>query len=101
VQLETKLFFSSIELLPPGYEIIHSDRSGRGGGVALVYRKGLKITCTQFSDLPETNSFEELQFNLNTNDLGCIKLWVLYRPQPSAKNKLSSSQFFEDFDGCK
>jgi hypothetical protein len=81
------------ELTPKGYLLHHIARKGRGGGVGLLYRKSLrfkKIALKQFK------SFETLGM-LACSSPANISLFVIYRPPPSNRNKLTNKIFFEEF----
>jgi exonuclease III len=82
------------QLIPPGYAIEQNPRKKRGGGVALIYHKGL--TVKKSKEMCEVlPSFETLDCVV-TNELS-TRVIVVYRPPPSAANKLTPSQFLTDF----
>lgn len=83
------------DLCPPGFRLLLSSRSqGRGGGVALLFKSSLKYKCATQDNIPK--SFEFLEVTLYTQ--GCpTQLIVIYRPPPSAKNKLTVTQFYTEF----
>jgi hypothetical protein len=79
--------------LPPGYSLSHIPRQTRGGGVGIIYRDCLKpLIQPQYS----VTSFESIEA-LITIDSFCLRLIVLYRPPPSAKNGLTKAMFYEQF----
>lgn len=79
------------ELTPPNFDFIHVPRASRGGGVGLVYKKSL---CFSTVHTVNYNSFESLEvFSAPAN----LRVVVIYRPPPSAKNKLTVNQFLDEF----
>jgi len=81
------------EMTPKGYVFHHVPRNSRGGGVGLLYKKSLdlkKITISKFK------SFEIMGMLLNASPTP-TSIFVLYRPPPSNKNKLSNAMFFSEF----
>ena len=48
------------------------------------------------TDVYKSDSFENMQIKFNTGS-HCLDLITLYRPPPNQKNKLTTSQFFEEF----
>ena len=83
------------ELSPRGYSFIHVPRKKRsGGGVGLLYNTSLKIErvdCNSYA------SFEHLEVKLHTAST-VVRIAVVYRPPSSQVNKLTSAQFFHDFN---
>ena len=83
--------FSEIKDL--GYKLYHQSRPGRGGGVAIAYKKQLSLkkqTSVRYK------SFELVESTLvsNTNEL--LRLGCIYR---SCTSQVSNTKdFFEDFD---
>ena len=84
------------ELLPDGYEVTHQARlSGRGGGVALVHRKG--ITCKLTKASKAFRSFQMMEVML-TIASSSLRVAVVYRP-PKVKNIQNlKATFFEEFE---
>ena len=76
----------------PGYEFNHTPRHGYGG-VGSIHKASMKIIKT---DVYKSNSFENMQIKFNTGSR-CLDLITLYRPPPNQNNKLTTSQFFEEF----
>ena len=83
------------ELSPRGYSFIHVPRKKRsGGGIGLLYNTSLKIErvdCNSYA------SFEYLEVKLHTAST-VVRIAVVYRPPSSKVNKLTSAQFFHDFN---
>ena len=80
-------------LEPEGNKLIHIARNSRegedrrGGGVGIVHKKALRLSC-QPSDT--FSSFEHIEVLLETRT-ECVRLCVLYRPPDG-----SVAQFLED-----
>lgn len=70
-------FFSSLnEACPAGYSYLHRARcTGRGGGLAVIYRDTLKLSLLS---LPDVSSFEYLAFK--SKPLSKINAVLIYRP---------------------
>ena len=83
-------------LTPPGYTLFHEPRQrGRGGGVGIVVRDTLKTTVESIStDHP---TFECIRTKIVASSFTFCILTV-YRLPPSKKNKLKTSEFFEEFN---
>jgi hypothetical protein len=83
------------DLCPTGYTLTHVPRKARrGGGVAVIYREGFK---RKTMPLWKAESFESLEITV-TNSAACIRLIVIYRPPPSAKNGFTKAKFFQEFE---
>jgi len=80
------------ELSPKGYIFQHIPRKGRGGGVGFLYKKSLKL---EKISLDKFKSFEVMGMLLKSSPN--ISFFVIYRPPPSSRNKLSTGMFFEEF----
>ena len=67
-------------ITPPGYSFLHVPRPGckQGGGVALVYKSGLKVNICN-SDI-NAASFESLTVNIVSGSTS-LCLEIIYRPQ--------------------
>lgn len=80
------------ELTPKSYLFDHISRKGRGGGVAILYKKSFKSKCISFTKF---KSFKAMGFTL----LSALKIsiFVVYRPPPSSRNKLTNQMFFYVF----
>lgn len=81
------------DLSPPGYKTLSFPSPSRGGGIALVISDSLS-PFTAF--LFDHSSFELVQMT-PTLPQNCIRVFCLYRPPPSKKNKLSDSLFPDQF----
>ena len=79
----------------PGYEFNHTPRHGNHGygGVGVLHKASMKIIKT---DVYKSDSFENMQIKFNTGSR-CLDLITMYRPPHNQKNKLTTSQFFEEF----
>ena len=65
----------------------------RGGGVAVVARKGLAVKQNQTTVF---SSFEHLDLVVTSRNKSFCLL-TIYRPPPSKKNKLTPEKFFSEF----
>jgi exonuclease III len=89
------------DVAPVGYNIVHAHRTTltkggrkkRGGGLAVIYRDGLKVSV-----LPTTSrlsTFEAVQVGITAGNKR-VNLAGIYRPPPTA-----TASFFEEFaDFC-
>ena len=87
------------ELVPSGYSILHMPRSGkRGGGVAVVFAKGLDIKLIDSN--PNTaltfTHFEHMDCHVSNGDKQ-TRLCVIYRPPPSKQNGFTNRVFFDEW----
>ena len=86
------------DLIPSGYDILHTARSGsRGGGVAVVFKQGLnmkKIVSTT-NDVHAYTHFEHLDCYVSTGDK-LSRLCVIYCPPPSKQNDFTNIMFFDE-----
>ncbi|KAK2144742.1 hypothetical protein LSH36_734g01020 [Paralvinella palmiformis] len=87
------------DIIPSGYDILHTARSGsRGGGVAVVFKQGLnmkKIVSTT-SDVHAYTHFEHLDCYVSTGAKPS-RLCVIYRPPPSKQNGFTKTVFFDEW----
>ena len=80
------------ELLPRGFKIVHQERtSGRGGGIAVVYRETLKLKRVQQTNY---DSFEYIECCIHTSAM--IRLCVVYRP-PGRSGVVKFCDDFNDY----
>ena len=81
------------ELKPPGYNFKVTPRSYRGGGVAILYKTGIK--CKPLS-LGAYSSFEYGHYELLYEN---IKMYthVIYRPPYSEAHRITTATFFVEF----
>jgi hypothetical protein len=85
----------SADLTPEGYSIVTKIRpSGRGGGVALIYRSSL--VCNPVKSHFISSAFECMEVTL-INGSKSVRIVVVYRPPPSPKNGLKPGQFHLEF----
>ena len=82
------------DMLPNGYSIEHTPRpTGKGGGVAIIHRSSLQLR----KETTDTfRSFEHVACRLKTPKLS-VRVVVVYRPPPSAKNGLTTAIFFDEW----
>ena len=77
----------------PDYVMHHVPRPKRGGGVAVLMRRGFDIVINpSFS----AESFEQMDITISSKS-SSIRLYVIYRPYPSKVNKLTVKMFFDEF----
>ena len=86
------------ELLPQSHHMIHVPRPSerKGGGIAILHRKSIKINITSLSGSP----FKQFEYAVCTLNLQktFVKLIVLYRPLPTKVNKLKVKSFWREFE---
>ena len=83
------------EAVPQGYGFVHEPRIGkRGGGIALVYNRGLDVE--HISDAESFTQFEHMECTVNNNGIG-FRLCVIYRPPASKVNGFRKSVFFDEW----
>ena len=81
------------EIKELGYNIAHQSRAGRGGGVAIAFKKNLKFTRR---NIKAYKSFELIECALESHSGDHLRLCCIYR---SCTAKLSNvSDFCRDFD---
>ena len=82
----------------PGYTFIHVTRghhsniSSIGGGVALLYKRNMKLASKSSW---KAKSFENIEVTLTASST--VKLAVIYRPPPSKRNKFTVGLFMTEF----
>ncbi|KAK6181912.1 hypothetical protein SNE40_009690 [Patella caerulea] len=85
------------EILPPDYDILFENRqTSRGGGLGIIFRQSLSLKQFNSSEIKSFKSFEHIGFNLRQNNVS-VQIIALYRPPPSAKNKLNFQNFEDEF----
>lgn len=78
----------------PDFTVFHIPRPDKkGGGTALFVRTSFNITKNQ---TPTFTSFEHRDITPTYKNFN-FRLVVIYRPQPSTKNKLTTAKFFIGF----
>ena len=80
-------------LSPPGYSFYHVPRSSRSGGVGLLCRDTIKVKHERTKSY---ESFENMLLTLTVRST-VFRILVIYRPPPSQTNRLTFSQFKEEF----
>ena len=75
------------------YNVYSLPRATRGGGVAVIARKGLQVKTNNSSVF---SSFETLDLAITSGNKQ-FRLLTIYRPRATKKNNLSTPQFFSDF----
>ncbi len=81
-------------IIPSGYNIKHVPRaSGRGGGVAVIYKQSIPVTLISNC---EYKTFEHIECLLKIQGAH-LRLVTVYRPPPSKVNGLKVSDFFEEW----
>ena len=82
------------EIKELGYNIHHKSRSGRGGGVAFIYRKSLNVVRQQTKAY---KTFEVIECFINSPNSDMLRLCCIYRPgTPKAFGNFND--FCNDFD---
>ena len=83
------------EMCPPGYDVTRIPRTtGRGGGVAFVYKKCFKVLLQKNIQF---KSMENIDITLNCNS-ETYRVIVVYRPPSSSKNSPNFNVFMEEFN---
>ena len=77
----------------PNYVLYHVPRKKRGGGVAVLLRKGFDVAINK--PLCFT-SFEYIDMMISSGPLS-VRLLTIYRPPPSKANKTTVMAFFDEF----
>ena len=80
----------------PDHVIHHIPRPTRGGGVAVLLRKGFDVVFN--TPVSTFKSFEYIDLTVSSK-ASSIRLFVIYRPPPSKVNKLTPTMFFDEFQG--
>lgn len=77
------------------YTLFHVPRiSSKGGGVAIIVRKGFAVK--QNNDDKHFRAFEHIDLTISLGS-NSFRLLTIYRPPPSAKNKLTTAMFLREF----
>jgi exonuclease III len=89
-----KRTIADIRNMLPDHELYHKPRKSKtvGGGVCVIIKKGFQVTV----HAPKTfKTFDHLDMTI-TSGPSAFRLFTLYRPQYSRRNKLTTSMFLED-----
>jgi len=85
------------DLCPEGYSYVGQPRQAgsatRGGGFGIVYKTGLHLH-QQPCPVDNITSFEVLSITMKDDDP--LSLFLVYRPPPSHKNRLTTAQFLQE-----
>ena len=82
------------DMLPNGYSIEHTPRpTGKGGAVTIIHRSSLQW---RKETTDTSRSFEHVSCRLKTPELS-VRVVIVYRPPPSAKNGLTTAIFFDEW----
>ncbi|XP_046565388.1 uncharacterized protein LOC124274113 [Haliotis rubra] len=85
------------EMTPPSHCLVHCPRHGTtGGGVAIIHRSSLALHVNKNS--MSHKSFGKLDV-LVTSGQSTVRLVCIYRPPPSARNKLTDDNFINEIGG--
>ena len=80
-------------MCPDNFTVHHNPRkSGIGGGLAFLHRNNIKVSPLQS---PTYRTMETMMLSINTQAHN-YHVVIVYRPPPSAKNKLTVPMFKED-----
>ena len=80
------------EIKELGYNTYHYSRPGRGGGVAILYKKNLRLTKRKTKAF---KSFEHIECSMQSNN-GIVRLTSIYRSPSAALSCITD--FLSDFD---
>ena len=84
-------------LTPANYSTVSAPRmTGPGGGIGFTFKDIFK-PFVKTSVLFDFQSFECLKCNINMKSVH-FTMFCIYRPPPSAKNRLTHSKFLNDFE---
>ncbi|KAK6178318.1 hypothetical protein SNE40_013117 [Patella caerulea] len=82
-------------MTPLSYTCTHLARSNTtGGGKAVIHKRSIKVETTK--DRVQAKTFEQLSLRITTT-AKYFTLICIYRPPPSSRNKLSTSDFHTEF----
>lgn len=80
-------------ICPSGYKVISKPRSGRGGGVAIIYNSSLRVKEVTHK---QHASFEHIEVLVQSPDNTGMSLCLVYRPPPNKKNGLKHNEFIAE-----
>ena len=84
-----------VEIKELGYEVLSNPRKRRGGGVAIFYKKLLKLSLC--SRTCKYKSLENIEATLKTDD-ELVRFVSIYRPPYSRKHRYTETDFLIDFE---
>jgi hypothetical protein len=86
------------DLIPTGYDIEHVPRqsSSTGGGVAVIFKLGIKVSIIESSINKAFTHFEYMDCQVTVKGEP-LYLSVIYRPPPSQTNGLKNTIFFTEW----
>ena len=85
------------ELLPVTHHMLHMPRpDGRGGGIAIIYNKSIKIKVHSHTG----QCYKQFEYIVCTLIIkkASVRLIVVYRPNPTCQNNLNVKKFWRDFE---
>ena len=83
------------DVCPTGYDFYHVTRGSKGGGVALLYKKGLRLKKNS-SIKSKFKSFEFADLTMLRSSTA-LRTIIVYRPPPSRSNNCIVTMFFNEF----
>ena len=83
------------KVCPTGYDFYHVTRGSKGGGVALLFKKGLPFERNS-SIKRQFKSFEFTDLIMQRSS-SALRIVIVYRPPPSKNNKCTVTMFFNEF----
>ena len=84
------------DLVPAGYSYVSRNRKNReGGGIIIIYKETLQI---KLSKNESYTSFESIEVacKISKTNPQLLRIFGIYRPSPSVKNKLTVNQFLSE-----
>ena len=85
------------ELVPAGYSYVSRNRKNlEGGGIIIIYKETLQIKLQKNESYTSFESIEVTCKIYKTNSQ-LLRIFGIYRPPPSVKNKLTVNQFLSEF----
>ena len=81
------------EIKDYGFDILHQSRPGKGGGVAVAFKRTLNIQRCKFQSY---KSFEHIECVLDSSSSGHLRLVSIYRSCTARLSNLKN--FLEEFD---
>jgi len=84
------------KLIPTGYELQHVPRNSRGGGVAVLHKRGIAVKLLDSSASRAYTHFEHMECMLTSGR--SARLIVIYRPPPSPENGFTVNVFMTEWE---